>query len=592
MQQPVPANSLFSLSPERYLPVITAFGLLCLCFSPLLVNFIWGNHDWLPLIQGNPLLSGLIEGRFSQYILLNLLLDGKILPILNILLGFIFYTAALFLLYRRFFAFSVRPAVAALFLSAAAGLPFAAELLYFHFITFSLLSWPLIITLSLLCCQKASSSRPVIFTLCGTLLLLFALGGYPAAINFFVTASVCFFILNLPRQQANALTTIRQILPFTICILLALAGLKLIFSFLQEHHYMMQLYNSQASTVPELIAKLPETLKNALADFFQPRPFLPLPFKILISAIILLAGISFCLPIFAKSAPSADTPAYSRFSVWKKVLAPLLIAALPLCLKFSAWLAKSAPDAPFAMDDPAAYMARTDFYGYPVLILFCLFYLHRFGSQVLKNFAYLSAVLLLIISINLHLNFAKTHFFGFTAENKLLERLTARIQNHKDFSPANQYTVIQAGEIPLRSRYYQPSVNEKYGYYMLQAPYTRHWIAFEYYNFYAPYDYVREGTAIRPEEITPQMADFLTRRIKTWPAVNSVYVDHNYAIIALTANGKELLTRQFELLAPGVPFSVSPSPDTKKKTPAQNASPQAPRHNPEASHQTVNGNMP
>lgn len=131
-------------------------------FSPLLVNFIWGNHDWLPLIHGNPLLSGLIEGRFSQYILLNLLLGGKILPVLNILLGFIFYTAALFLLYRRFFAFSVRPAIAALFLSAAAGLPFAAELLYFHFITFSLLSWPLIIALSLLCCQKASGSHPII----------------------------------------------------------------------------------------------------------------------------------------------------------------------------------------------------------------------------------------------------------------------------------------------------------------------------------------------------------------------------------------------------------------------------------------------
>lgn len=90
MQQPVSANSLFSFSPGRYVPAITAFGLLCLCFSPLLVNFIWGNHDWLPLIHGNPLLSGLIEGRFSQYILLNLLLDGKILPVLNILLGFIF----------------------------------------------------------------------------------------------------------------------------------------------------------------------------------------------------------------------------------------------------------------------------------------------------------------------------------------------------------------------------------------------------------------------------------------------------------------------------------------------------------------------
>ena len=594
MQQPVPANSLFSFSPGRYVPAITAFGLLCLCFSPLLVNFIWGNHDWLPLIHGNPLLSGLIEGRFSQYILLNLLLDGKILPVLNILLGFIFYTAALFLLYRRFFAFSVRPAIAALFLSAAAGLPFAAELLYFHFITFSLLSWPLIIALSLLCCQKASGSHPVIFTLCGTLLLLFALGGYPASVNLFVISAACFTILSLTAQPASGRTIIRQTLPFAVCLLLSMAGLKLAFSFLQEHHYMMQLYNSQASTVPELIVKLPKILKSAFEDFFQPRPFLSPFFKMLISSITLTASATFCFFAFAKSAPSADAPAYSRLCVWKKVLALLLIASLPLCLKFSAWLAKSAPDAPFAMEDPAAYMARTDFYGYPVLILFCLFYLHRFGSQVLKNFAYLSAVLLLIISINLNLNFAKTHFLGFTAENKLLERLTARIQSHQDFSRTSQYTVIQAGEIPLRSRYYLPSANEKYGYYMLQAPYTRHWIAFEYYNFYAPYDYVREGTAIRPEEITLQMADFLTKRVKTWPSADSVYVDKNYAVIALTQRGKELLTRQFELLSRQLP--VSASPDANRKFSSQSSETQipsqTPRHNPEAPRQTVNGNMP
>lgn len=136
MQQPVPANSLFSFSPGRYIPAITAFGLLCLCFSPLLVNFIWGNHDWLPLIHGNPLLSGLIEGRFSQYILLNLLLDGKILPVLNILLGFIFYTAALFLLYRRFFAFSVRPAIAALFLVCRRGAALRRRTAVFSFHNF------------------------------------------------------------------------------------------------------------------------------------------------------------------------------------------------------------------------------------------------------------------------------------------------------------------------------------------------------------------------------------------------------------------------------------------------------------------------
>lgn len=73
---------IFFLSRTVY-PCHNRFRSVMPVFSPLLVNFIRGNHDWLPLIHGNPLLSGLIEGRFSQYILLNLLLDGKILPVLT-----------------------------------------------------------------------------------------------------------------------------------------------------------------------------------------------------------------------------------------------------------------------------------------------------------------------------------------------------------------------------------------------------------------------------------------------------------------------------------------------------------------------------
>ena len=65
---------------------LTAFVLLSLTYLPLLVNFIWGNHDWQPLITDSGLSAGLIEGRFAQYIFLNTFLMGKILPILNILL--------------------------------------------------------------------------------------------------------------------------------------------------------------------------------------------------------------------------------------------------------------------------------------------------------------------------------------------------------------------------------------------------------------------------------------------------------------------------------------------------------------------------
>ena len=163
---------------------------------------------------------------------------------------------------------------------------------------------------------------------------------------------------------------------------------------------------------------------------------------------------------------------------------------------------------------------------------------------------FLSAFILLAANISLSLSFSKTHLFGFTAENKLLERIISRIQEHPDFNPQNLYTATPAGELPLRRKYYTAGTKEKYGYYTLDTPYVRHWIAFEYFNFYAPKNFIREGTAIEPHHITKSMADFLTSRIAVWPSENSVYVNGNHTIIALSPEGKQLLTVQFSHINP------------------------------------------
>ena len=135
---------------------VTSFLILCLSFSPLTFNFIWGNHDWLPLIQDSRLTSGLIEGRFSQYLLLKLLLMGKILPILNLVIGFMLYSIALYCLSRYYFNYKTNKLPSALFISTAVSMPHITEIVYFHFITLSLLSWTLVIALSLIAMQKAA----------------------------------------------------------------------------------------------------------------------------------------------------------------------------------------------------------------------------------------------------------------------------------------------------------------------------------------------------------------------------------------------------------------------------------------------------
>lgn len=524
------------IKTRNYLWIVPLI-VLCISFSPLIFNFIWGNHDWLPLIQDNRLTSGLIEGRFSQYLLLKLLLMGKILPILNIIIGFFFYSLSLHCLGKYYFKFQPTKLSIVLYTSAAASLPYIIEILYFHFITLSLLSWTMIITLSLIATQKATEKSFIPWEICGFALLYIALGGYPGCINMYVTAVCCRLIQLRIVKQLNYTQLSKHILAHAINLILALGLLKITFDYLQQNHLMMNMYNSQAASPIELIQKLPTIIQAGIIGFTETQPFLSFSLKGILSTIFII----FLMSVFIQTFKTHKNTGNILFIL-------ILILGLLISLKFSAWLISNNADNAFAKLDPSTSMVRTDFYSYPILILFCLCFIQEQNKQILKNISFICAVLLLLTNINTNLNFSKTHLLGFTAENKLLERIINRLENHPQYLTNNLYTIIQAGEIPLRPQYYQKKPHEKYGYYTLNTPYSRHWIAFEYYNFYAPQNFVQEGTSIKPEEITSEMITFLSTQMTTWPHPYSVYVDDKYAIIALTPEGKELLRNQFKLL--------------------------------------------
>ena len=416
-------------------------------------------------------------------------------------------------------------------------MPYIIEILYFHFITLSLLSWTLIITLSLIATQKAIENNFIPWEICGFTLLYIALGGYPGCINMYVTAVCCRLIQLRIAKQLNYTQLSKHILAHAINLILALGLLKITFYYLQQQHLMMNMYNSQAATPTELIQKLPTIIQAGIIGFTETQPFLSFSLKGILSTIFIIFLISIFIQTFKTNKKTSNI-----------LLILILILGLIISLKFSAWLISNNADNAFAKLDPATSMVRTDFYSYPTLILFCLLFIQEQKKQILKNISFICAVFLLVTNINTNLNFSKIHLLGFTAENKLLERITNRLENHPQYLSNNLYTIIQAGEIPLRPQYYQKKLNEKYGYYTLNTPYSRHWIAFEYYNFYAPQNFVQEGTSIKMEDITPEMITFLSTQMTSWPHPYSVYIDDKYVIIALTSEGKELLRNQFKLL--------------------------------------------
>jgi len=528
-------SKFFLTRPELKLWLYVFAG-LCIIFSPLICQFIWGNHDWQPLISDNGLDSGLIEGRFSQYTLVRIFLMGKILPILNILIGLLLYAAALVLLYSRFFEFSVHKS-AVIPLLVAATLPYINEILYFQFIVFSQLSWPLVLVFALICAKKASST-PHFFLYTGLsfILLLLSLGGYPATINFYMTAT-CLWIIRKQTKNVSMHNLLKIISPFAISLLAAFLSLYLIYNWLSAHHLMMNLYNNQTPAIKDLILKIIPTIGLSLQSLIQPQPFFSLSFKLITSTIIIL----FIAQLL-----------HTTHSKKQFIILVVMLPILFLCIKFSAWLTTETSANYFAKYDPAAFMIRTDFYAVPCLILFCLTIL-REKKNILRNLSLILSGLLFINSTVANFNFAKVHLFGFHAEELLQQRLNARIQEHLNYNPKTMYTIIQAGELPLRHRYYQSQKHEKYGYYTLQIPYFRHWIAFEYYNFWEPTPFVKEGTAIDPTEINKEMIDFLSQKITLWPQPNSVYIDNNYGIIALTSKGKSMLTDQFNSIKDTLP---------------------------------------
>ncbi len=522
----------FKVNNTEYICLLGAIIALCLSFAPLLFDFVWGNHDWIPIQKDNSFTAGLIEGRFAQYALLNIFLMGKIFPLLNIVLGFIFYAAALVLLWSRFFKFSTPTLTAALFTTACATLPYINEIIYFQFIVFSQLTWPFFIVLALIEAQKASQSNYVLHTSFSTLLLFFAIGGYPAAAGLYTTAA-CLWAIKLNMMQTNVKSLVKHLLPFIYSMIFAFIFLSLVYNWLQQHNMMLLLYNNQKIALSEFARNIPQTLGIAIHSFLQPQPYFSLPFKALSAAIVLLFIIK------CTTQPQNMAQCLRTF---------FLIAALLLAIKFPALLAGNQENNYFAAYDPIGYMVRTDFYTIPCLILFCLFYLYQTEKKLLRNLLCSTAFLLIWLNISANLAFCKTQILGFRAENNLLERIITKIQNTPRFTANQAYTLIQVGELPLRPKFYQPGQLEKYGYYTLQVPYTRYWEPNEYYNFYVPTPFVKSGNNINPQRLTPQAVNFLTTEITFWPSSSAVFVDDEYIIVALTQSGKNMLTEQFNAI--------------------------------------------
>lgn len=511
------------------------FMLAVLFFLPFVINFLWGNHDWGWVKENTPLLSGVFEGRFSQFILQTVLFSGNILPIFTILSSLLIFSSAALLLLDMWNAPKRSLYLALLGINLVAS-PYTSPWLYFAFITLSCLSWPLAVIGAFKLLSR--SSKPTHFFAAITLFTL-SLGGYPPIIN---TIGVIFCTLalnNLCFDRFTPRSLIKKYTPAACSILISGILLLVIQHLLKKYGLQYNTYNTAGLTLSSLPEKLRLSASVAIKQFFITTSFIPFFYKYTTLFFVLLAFFQ----LFKKLPKSAAN--IFLFSI--------LIVGMLFSSVITVFCAENTP---YVLYEP-----RIDFFGLIYIYIYSAAVLLRSSSKAIKN---LTLVLLFLLSFHRFNTIAftsKVWILGMKAETNLAERTISRIESTPNFTPElSNYTFIQGGTISLRPKYYPVSVTEKQDTYTLTAPYIPWHLPTKAYLFYYPVNFVAEDFDVYwrfiPPHVVPQTEDYTRYLFHTaypWPSPTALFINSSHIILTQTYEGRGAAQDWFDTHFPFYP---------------------------------------
>lgn len=481
-------------------------------------HYLFGDHDWQYLKNGVSLTAGLFEGRFTQFIFINLLTQGEILPLLNNTIGFFGYALGIALL-ARYWQLPRTLQTYILFALFTGITPFILSFMYFAFLIIPVLSWSAFIIGGLLV-SEYSSRFPSPHTALAIFLFTLALGGYPPVINLFCVALTTRLTIGFILKSPQKTFTQTLVFPLTNFILSALIYKLILIYLTHAGGINSSYYNLQTTPLSEWPEKFLLVLKDYILQFTATLPFLPASYKTA-TLVITLTALS------------------SLFFVSKKNTFVLLIffAAIPLSGLVTLFLSPSLAETEFS--------PRIDFFGlnyaYSAMFALCLLTKCKF----LKNIATATALFSLIISAHLISEAQKVWQLGFTAESLYYKRVLKRYEQDKRFNPQKKYIIVQAGSPSFRPKYY----HTPYKYQsddLLSISYTPGLNAGVMWNYLSPTDYA--DTRAYVYTFTPdESAVSAIQTAAPYPSANSVVVGDYWLLTVLTPEGLTDLKSRYHL---------------------------------------------
>lgn len=490
-------NSPLILNKKQIFLIV--FCALNLVFAFYEATFFIGNHDW-DWVKGTTqvlsLNTGLFEGRYAKFILNVMLFGGQILPLLNTMVAFALLSLGSVLLVKYWKVKETAAQIIIALMPVVA--PFILGWLYFPINILGNFAAVALVTGGLILAEKRSPAAIGAAIFC----FLLALGVYPSVMEMMLICWCVRWLLNPPSKTT-------ELFPSAIIILAAIAIFKLILVILTHLELIYAgHYNMQTVGLTTLISRVPEMLYLAGTQLIDTVPFFPRTFK--------LIGILLIIAAVIKNARRPQAICFWLIALGATVLSAFLTA----------------------VPEEVAYMPRVNFYSINFLYAGAAAVLLSAEKLKTRNLGLALSVLYLFISINQDLYAQKVWQFGKEAEEKLVERLTSRIEEGGQNRPL---TPVIAGELSLRPRYYVESY-EHTSPYVLNMPFIIRHIPSGMFNFYAATPLFWGSSQI--SEITPELYAFLKNAGEPYPSAKGLYIDGNYAIMLLTTDGIKAIQAQ------------------------------------------------
>lgn len=474
-------------------------------------HFMFGDHDWKYLKNGIALTDGLFEGRFTQFILVNLLSFGEILPIINNVIGFFGFSLGLALL-AKYWQIPHNKLSYSLFALFTALSPYILSFMYFAFLIIPVLFWSVFILAALMISERESTFSPR-HSLSAILCIIIALGGYPPVLNLLSVALTVRLLFILQDKKITFLNALKSYRYTFLNIIIALVGYKLCLIYLTHLGVINDLYyNLQTTPINEWGTKLWLVFKDMFLEFGATLPFITGFYKLCLSFIAILALIS-----LIKNKLPAKRRLLNLFIYILTYLSGLVTLFLSTSLR------------------ETEFSPRIDFFGFMYAIAGAFALLLQCKNQWLKNLTYLTATICIIYSANTLFEAQKVWQLGYTTEMRLYQRIGKRFKANEIYNPYGHYIMVQGGSPAFRERFYHTPYRYKSDD-LLSISYVPAMASGVMWDYFSAHDYIDKTAYVYTFQPDYTFIEHL-KQAKPWPDITSVAVGSYWILVLLDDSG-------------------------------------------------------